>query len=124
MRKSYENIDHSRPHASVIYRKHPKICQFASFFIFTCIYRFKIPDTYFLIHTLATLLNAKYTAEQIKFSIKDFFSKCDQIRSFLWNWSHLMKKSLLENFIFCAVIHLTLIKTNLPFRLKTYNNFF
>ena len=35
---------------------------------------------------------------------KDFFSKCDQIRSFLWIWSHLLKKSLMENFIFCAVI--------------------
>ena len=38
-----------------------------------------------------------------KFSIKDFFSKCDQIRSFLRIWSHLRKKSLIENFIFCAV---------------------
>ena len=34
---------------------------------------------------------------------KDFFSKCDQIRSFLWIWSHLLKKSLMKNFIFCAV---------------------
>ena len=33
----------------------------------------------------------------IKFSIRDFFSKCDQIRSFL-------KKSLMENFVFCAVL--------------------
>ena len=39
----------------------------------------------------------------MKFSIKDFFSKCDQIRSFLRIWSHLLKKSLMENFIFCAV---------------------
>ena len=39
----------------------------------------------------------------MKFSIKDFFNKCDQIRSFLRIWSHLMKKSLMENFIFCAV---------------------
>ena len=38
-----------------------------------------------------------------KFSIKNFFSKCDQIRSFLWIWSYLLKKSLMENFIFCAV---------------------
>ena len=30
---------------------------------------------------------------------------CDQIRSFLRIWSHLMKKSLMENFIFCAVEH-------------------
>ena len=40
----------------------------------------------------------------MKFSIKDFFSKCDQIRSFLRIWSHLLKKSLMENFIFCAVM--------------------
>ena len=36
--------------------------------------------------------------------MKDFFSKCDQIRSFLQIWSNLLKKSLTENFIFCAVI--------------------
>ena len=40
---------------------------------------------------------------KMKFSIKDFFSKCDQICSFLWIWSHLLKNSLMENFIFCAV---------------------
>ena len=40
----------------------------------------------------------------MKFSIKDFFSKCDQIRRKLRIWSHLLKKSLMENFIFCAVI--------------------
>ena len=38
----------------------------------------------------------------MKFSIKDFSSKCDQIR-FLWIWSHLAKKSFMENFDFCAV---------------------
>ena len=43
------------------------------------------------------------TAQKMKFSIKDFFSKCYQIRSFLRIWSHLLKKSLIENFIFCAV---------------------
>ena len=36
---------------------------------------------------------AVYTAQKMKFSIKDFFSKCDQIRRKL-------KKSLMENFIF------------------------
>ena len=40
----------------------------------------------------------------MKFIIKDFFSKCDQIHSFLPIWSHLLKKSLIENFIFCAVL--------------------
>ena len=39
----------------------------------------------------------------MKFSIKDFFSKCNQIPSFLRIWSHLLKKSLMANFIFCAV---------------------
>ena len=43
------------------------------------------------------------TAQKIKFSIKDFFSKYDQVRSFLRIWSHLLKKSLMENFIFCTV---------------------
>ena len=36
------------------------------------------------------------------FSVKGFFSKCDQIRSFLQIWSHLLEKYLMENFIFCA----------------------
>ena len=33
----------------------------------------------------------------MKFSVKDFFSKCDQIRKKLQIWSHLLKKSLMEN---------------------------
>ena len=41
--------------------------------------------------------------QNMKFSIKDFFSKSDQIRSFLRIWSHLRKNSLMKNFIFCAV---------------------
>ena len=35
----------------------------------------------------------------MKFSIKDFLIKCDQIRSFLRIWSHLLKKSLMEDFV-------------------------
>ena len=49
-----------------------------------------------------TLLKV-FTEQKMEFSIKDFFSKCDQIRSFLRIWSHLLKKSLMEIFIFCAV---------------------
>ena len=53
-------------------------------------------------------------AQRMKFSIKGFFSKCDQIRRKLWIWSHLLKKSFMENFIFCAVSHpLTLLKLTL-----------
>ena len=44
-----------------------------------------------------------YSAQKVELSIKDFFSKCDQIRSFLRIASHLQKKSLMENFIFCTV---------------------
>ena len=36
----------------------------------------------------------------MKFSIKCFFSKCDQMRSILRIWPHLLKKSLMGNFIF------------------------
>ena len=41
----------------------------------------------------------------MKFSVEDFFSKCDQIRSFLRIWSHLLKKCSMENFIFCTVFY-------------------
>ena len=40
----------------------------------------------------------------MKFSMKDFFSKCDQIRRKLRIWSHLLKKSLMENFIFYVLV--------------------
>ena len=52
-----------------------------------------------VIITLYFFTNCK----QMKFSIKDFFSKCEQIRRKLYIWSHLLKKSLMENCIFCAV---------------------
>ena len=48
------------------------------------------------------------TAQKIKFSIKDFFSKCDQIHR-----SHLLKKSLMENFIFWAVQGVIISKLSL-----------
>ena len=41
----------------------------------------------------------------MKSSIKDFLSKCDQIRSFLRIWSHLLKKALMENFIFAQWVN-------------------
>ena len=44
------------------------------------------------------------TAKKMRFSIKDFFSRLHQIRSFLRIWSHLLKKSLMENMIFWAVL--------------------
>ena len=41
----------------------------------------------------------------MKFSINDFFSKCDQIRRKLQIWSHLLKKLSMEILIFCAVYY-------------------
>ena len=43
------------------------------------------------------------TAQKMNFSIKDFFSRCNQICSFLQIWSYLLKKSLMEKWIFCAM---------------------
>ena len=45
-----------------------------------------------------------YTAKKMKFSIKDFLSKCDKIRRKLRIWSHLLRKSLMKNFIFYFVV--------------------
>ena len=46
----------------------------------------------------------------MKFYIEDFFSKYDQISSLLRIWSHTLKKSLMENFIYCAVDELLLFE--------------
>ena len=41
--------------------------------------------------------------KKMMFSIKDFFRKFDQTRSFMRIWSHLPRKSLMENYVFCRV---------------------
>ena len=46
--------------------------------------------------------------KKVKFSIKDFFSKCEQIRKKLRIWSHLLKKSVMENSIFLSSVYLSL----------------
>ena len=56
-----------------------------------------------LLYSALRSFSVLVTAQKMKFSIKDFFGKCDQIRSFLRIWSHLPKKSLMENFVFYAV---------------------
>ena len=35
----------------------------------------------------------------MKFAMKDLLSRCKQIRGKLRMWSHLLKKSLMENFV-------------------------
>ena len=65
---------------------------------------------------------------KMKFSIKDFFSKCDQIRRKLRIWSHLLKKSLMENLIFCVFKHTHFLSAwesqinRTGYRLKQCNN--
>ena len=71
----------------------------------------------------------------MKSSIKNFSSKSDQIRKKLRIWSHLMKKSLMQNFIFCTVLQLVyenlfpcgvikyVAKTNNKYEAKTKNVF-
>ena len=51
--------------------------------------------------------------KKMKFSIKDFFRKCDYIHRKLRTWSHVLKKSLMENFIFCAVTRSSLALPNI-----------
>ena len=60
-------------------------------------------STYCILSAILEEYPLQITAQKMKFSIKDFFSQCDQIRRKLWIWSHLLKKSLMGNFIFCAV---------------------
>ena len=62
---------------------------------------------------LAKFACANLHCTKMKFSIKDFFSKCNQIRRQLWISSHLLKKSLMEDFNFCAVIAVKLSDVNL-----------
>ena len=54
------------------------------------------------------------------FPIKYFFSKCDQIHRKLRIWSHLLKTSFMENFIFCAVPFLILALLTLYFSQKPW----
>ena len=44
-----------------------------------------------------------FTVLKVKISFKDFFNKCEQIRSFIQIWSRLLTTSVNEKFNFCAV---------------------
>ena len=50
-----------------------------------------------------------HAAQKMKFSVKDFFSKCDKIRRKLRIWSHLMKKSLIRKLYFLCSYTLEMI---------------
>ena len=64
------------------------------------------------------------TTEKMKFPIKDFFSKCDQIRKKLRSWLHLLKESLTENFIFSGVYPAAILPVQSPIvTLKTLEEY-
>ena len=63
----------------------------------------RIIDFFNAAHRLLVLGKENKDCSKMKFSMKDFFSKCDRICNFLQIWSHLLMKSIMENFIFCAV---------------------
>ena len=86
------------------------------------------------------VLSSKIIWKQFKvhpqFSIKDFFSKRDQIRRKLWIWSHLLKKFSIENYIFCEVaissfilspisllLHMINKRWRISYNLENINNF-
>ena len=54
---------------------------------------------------LLTYLYFHYLHCTKKFSIKDLFSKCDQIRR-ICGFGHILKKSLMEYFSLCALLRL------------------
>ena len=60
----------------------------------------------------------------MKFSVKDFFSKCEQILKTLWTLdSHLLKKSFMEN-VFCVVRNILYSKLFQRLTIKCNQNVF
>ena len=51
-----------------------------------------------------------FISQKMKFFMKNLFSKCDQIGWKLLIWPHLLKKYLMENFIFCTMLQLVFFK--------------
>ena len=60
-----------------------------------------ISKKFLICDSLLPLLKGRVKNKEHCTKIKDFLSKSDQSRSFLGIWSHLPKKSLMKNFIFC-----------------------
>ena len=63
----------------------------------------KLKISYFLLHSsFLSIYLHKSMHKKMNFSVKNFFSKCEYIRIKLRIYSHLLNKSLTENFIFCV----------------------
>ena len=78
-------------------------CNFCLFFIFPIWISWKLCTLWSIVSIFFPAEFCYFIAQKIHFSIKDFFSKYDQICRKLQIWLHLLKKSLIEKFIFCAV---------------------
>ena len=59
---------------------------------------------HFLHSELYKLLSTLLSLQKMRFSINDFFGKCDEISNFLRIWSHLLNITLMKNFIFDVVL--------------------
>ena len=70
--------------------------------------RIKISYPISILNVHAPTTHQINTAQKMKFSIKDFFSICDQIRRKLRIRWHILKKSLMKYFIFCAAEYVKL----------------
>ena len=75
-----------------------------SFYILPPCYQDFGSETFFYFFLLNRFINGLFHCTKKKFSIKDLFGKCEGISRKLRIWSHLLKKALMENFIFlCSV---------------------
>ena len=56
--------------------------------------------------------------------MKDFFSKCDQIRSFLWIWSHFTEEICNEKLHFFAMKNPKVLSSFMTYKDFTMENLF
>ena len=57
----------------------------------------------FLWYYISIIFKTQAYAAQKMLSLKKYLSECEQVRKKLSIWSNLLKYSLMENLIFCAV---------------------
>ena len=94
---------------SVIFQMFNKVLRFGNsrwwwWFVLLCGWIIKVRKSFY---------PRSFTAQKMKFSVKDFFSTFNQIRRKLRIWLHLLKKSLTDNFIFMQCLLEALISSNL-----------
>ena len=94
---------------------------------FWILFPFEIIIVRLLIKFWTTSLCLRKNCKKMKFSIQDSFNKYEEICSFLRIWSHLLKKSLMKNFSFCAVKIVFTVFQKILFKLdwwKTLSNIY